>query len=293
MIATENDFDKAAFYLCLARAFAIPSWQGACGDLRDALAADLGELAPACGYALDAELAALPAHFDGLDDEGLLVAYTRLFLMPGDRHPSLNAAAYIDGAVAGGTVTAIANCYERCGLDKREDFSDLPDHITAQLEFLAWLFGARAAASAEGDAPPPIAPAEFVASFVARWVAPLRADLEEAGERFGVGNPWAVLARMLESAIATEAALTPAQARQSGVDPEIVRLRSQFAGRSIGAEDLEIIRARLAADGLPSDHVAIPVDERDRVMGLAAMSPPELPKHNGFFGTPKSGCGGA
>jgi hypothetical protein len=44
-------------------------------------------------------------------------------------------------------------------------------------------------------------------------------------------------------------------------------------------EDLAIIRARLEADGLPSGHVAIPVEARDRVMGLAAMTPPAPPSH--------------
>lgn len=294
MTAAANDLDKAAFYLCLARAFAIPSWSGACHDLRDALHDDLAELAPACGYDIADLLAALPATFDDTDDENLLVRYTRLFLMPGDRHPSLNAAAYLDGAVAGGSVTALLTCYERCGLDKREDFADLPDHVSAQLEFLAWLFGSRAAAAAEGEPLPPISPDEFIASFVARWVAPLQADIESAGIHFGFSaNPYAVLGAILQRAIRAEATVAPPAPVASTVDPEIARLRAQFAGRSLGAEDLEIIRARLAADGLPSDHVAIPVDERDRVMGLAAMRPPELPQHNGFFAGRGTGCGGS
>lgn len=293
MTASTNDLDRAAFYLCLARAFSIPSWPGACHDLRDALHDDLAELAPACGYDIADLLATLPATLADCDDEALLVRYTRLFLMPGDRHPSLNAAAYLDGAVAGGSVTALLACYERCGLDKREDFADLPDHVTAQLEFLAWLFGSRAAAC-DGEPLPPISPDEFIASFIARWVAPLHADIEAAGAHFDVGvHPYAVLAAMLQRAIAAEATLAPPVASASGVDPEIARLRAQFAGRSLGEEDLAVIRARLAADGLPSDHVAIPVDERDRVMGLSAMRPPELPQHNGFFGVRAPGCDGS
>lgn len=294
MTASANDLDKAAFYLCLARAFAIPSWPGACHDLRDALHDDLAELAPACGYDIADLLAALPATFGNASDQDLLVSYTRLFLMPGDRHPSLNAAAYIDGAVAGGSVTALLSCYERCGLSKREDFADLPDHVSAQLEFLAWLFGSRSATEIDGDAPPPISPDEFIASFVARWVAPLRTDIESAGKHFDLAvNPYAVLAQILQRTIATEAKIAPPAPAESSVDPEIARLRAQFAGRSLGAEDLEIIRARLAADGLPTEHVAIPVDERDRMMGLSAMRPPELPQHNGFFKGREPGCGGS
>lgn len=294
MTACANDLDKAAFYLCLARAFATPSWPGACHDLRDALHDDLAELAPACGYDLADLLATLPASFGDTDDESLLVRYTRMFLMPGDRHPSLNAAAYLDGAVAGGSVTALLDCYARCGLEKREEFADLPDHVSAQLEFLAWLFGSRAAADADGEPLPPIGPDAFIARFVARWVAPLRADIETAGAHFGLAaNPYAVLAAILQRAIAAEATLAPPAPAASGVDPEIARLRAQFAGRSLGEEDLAIVRARLAADGLPSDHVAIPVDERDRMMGLSAMRPPELPQHNGFFAGRGMGCGGS
>ncbi|MCK7578174.1 MAG: hypothetical protein MZV65_22165 [Chromatiales bacterium] len=62
-------------------------------------------------------------------------------------------------------------------------------------------------------------------------------------------------------------------------DPEIARLRRELAGKMIDESDLAIIRARLAADGLPSAHVAIPVEARDRVMGLSTMTPPAVPTH--------------
>jgi hypothetical protein len=170
-------------------------------------------------------------------------------------------------------------CYRRCGLEKDAAVQDLPDHLAIQLEFVARLFAAESQTSITGTAPPQIGAGEFLASFVARWIGPFCADLEEAERRFKlVENPYRHLARILESAVRSEVALHPA-APAPTVDPEIARLRSQLSGKPITEEDLAIIRARLAADGLPSDHVAIPVDDRDRIMGLSTMIPPTPPSN--------------
>lgn len=168
MIQEDSDLERAAFYLCLARAFATPSQPAACDALRAALADDLAELARTCGYPLDAALMALRERVASLDARRLLVAYARLFVTPGERHPSLNTGAYLDGALCGGSVAALEACYARCGLERQAGFADLPDHVTVQLEFVAWLFSAAAEARAEGREPPPIAAREFLTAFVAR-----------------------------------------------------------------------------------------------------------------------------
>ncbi len=270
------------FFLCLARAFAIPQAPESLELLRDALPEDLAELASDRGYDIGEPLSDYRAAITEIPDtDRLLVIYSRLFLVPGDRHPSLNTGAYLDGTVAGGSVTAMETCYRRCGLEKDVAMQDLPDHLSIQLEFLARLFAAESQASITGAAPPPIAAGEFLSSFVARWIVPFRADLEEAGRRFKLAdNPYRHLARILESAVRAEVALNPIEAAPApAIDPEIARLRSQLSGKAITEEDLAIIRARLAADGLPSDHVAIPVDDRDRIMGLSTMVPPAAPSH--------------
>ncbi|MFB1490206.1 MULTISPECIES: molecular chaperone [unclassified Thiocapsa] len=270
------------FFLCLARAFAIPQAADSLELLRDALPDDLAELASDCGYEIDEPLSDYRAAIAEIaDTDRLLVIYSRLFLVPGDQHPSLSTGAYLDGTVAGGSVTAMETCYRRCGLEKDAALQDLPDHLSIQLEFLARLFAAESQASITGEAPPPIAASEFLSSFVARWIVPFRADLEEAGRRFKLAdNPYRHLARILESAVRAEVTLNPIEAAPApAIDPEIARLRSQLAGKAITEEDLAIIRARLEADGLPSDHVAIPVDDRDRLMGLSTMVPPAAPSH--------------
>lgn len=276
------DAARAEFYLCLAHAFGPPGRPGVFEALRDVLADDLAELAGRCGYDAAAPLAQLRAAMtsvqpEALQPEELQVCYARLFLVPGDPHPSLNTGVYIDGALGGGSVHAMEACYARCGLEKRAGFLDLPDHVSVQLEFVAWLCATAAGQAGAGVGDVPMRAEDFIDAFVARWVGPLRAEIDAASARFGLGHhPYAALARVLECAVACECARRerPALPAADGTDPEIVRLRAEFAGRMMTEQDLAVIRARLEADGLTAEHVAIPVDERDRVMGLASMVPP-------------------
>ncbi len=284
MSDSQTALAKADLYLCLARAFTTPTDAAFLAALRDDLPPDLSDLAVQLGCPIESALADYRAAITAVvDAEQLLVLYSRLFLVPGDHHPSLNTATYLDGALAGGSLTMLERCYARCGLEPRRDFHDLSDHLSAQLELVAWLFTAEAKAGGE----PPMRAAQILSQFVARWAGPFRAELHAATMRFRLdANPYLHLARVLEAAVLHEVGeALSAPAAHSGVDPEIVRLRSECAGRELNAEDLAIIRARLAADGLPSDHVAIPAEARDRTMGLATMTPPAPPSHRLNTGT--------
>jgi putative dimethyl sulfoxide reductase chaperone len=279
MTDNQTALAKAELYLCLARAFATPATPAFLPALRDDLPADLAALGAQLGCPLEPALADYRASIaDVADAQQLLVLYARLFLVPGEHHPSLNTTAYLDGARAGGSLAMLEQCRTRCGLERHRDFRDLPDHPSAQLELVAWLFAAQAAPASE----PQLRAAAFLSRFVARWIGPWRAELEAATDRFRLAaNPYLHLARVLEAAVLHELrADRPAPtAETTGIDPEIARLRRQYAGREIGAEDIAMIRARLAADGLASGHVAIPEDIRDRTMGLATMTPPMPASH--------------
>lgn len=299
---------KSELYLCLARAFTTPTDAAFLEALREDLPLDLEDLGAQLGSPLAPALTDYRAAMATIADaEQLLVLYSRLFLVPGDHHPSLNTGAYLDGALAGGSLTMLERCYARCGLERREGFHDLLDHPSAQLELVAWLFQAEARAGHDGpigaeqhphaestrhaersqDAErpqyvgPPMRAEQILSQFVVHWVGPLRAELETATQRFRLhANPYLHLARVLETAVRHEVGADQStQTADSGIDPEIARLRSQYAGCELGEEDLAIIRARLAADGLPSDHIAIPEEARDRTMGLATMTPPAPPSH--------------
>ena len=281
--ANDNRLARSDVFLFLARAFAPPRDPEALGLLREALPEDLAELAALGGYDLTAPLDGYRAAIAAVPDaERLLVLYSRLFLVPGEPHPSLNTGVYLDGALAGGSVTALQTCYRRCGLEPGADVRDLPDHLSIQLEFLAWLLAAEARSEQAGSEGPPIRADEFLARFVAGWVEPFRVDLEAASRRFEIpDNTYVHLARLLEAAVRAEVERVGVieDETQPELDPEIARLRRELTGKTIDESDLAIIRARLAADGLPSDHVAIPVESRDRVMGLSTMTPPVVPAH--------------
>ncbi len=270
---------KAEFWLCLAHAFLTPATASAQQALRIALADDLEELAATLGYPIGPELAdyrqaiaAVPA------DEGLLVLYSKLFLVPGTAHPHINAAVYLDGTVHGGTLRQLTECYRACGLDKRDSFADLPDHVATQLEFTAWLFAAAAARDAGERAPThPFTAAAFIERFIARWTPLFREDLERAGVRFALAsNPWLHLARILEKAARHEVGVGTAAAAQ---EDEVARLRAQYAGRQPDVSDLARIRASLEQAGLSSAHVEIPLAERDAANGLTPLPTPEPARH--------------
>ena len=58
--------------------------------------------------------------------------------------------------------------------------------------------------------------------------------------------------------IAALADARPLEVPKEEIDPEIARLRAEFAGRELNANDLAVIKQRLKADHLASDHVVLP-----------------------------------
>ncbi|HEX9179478.1 MAG TPA: molecular chaperone TorD family protein, partial [Burkholderiales bacterium] len=143
--------ERADFYLCLARAFLTPREGAAFEAMRDALPADLDELDGLLGYGIAGPLAAYRAEMSRLETpEAMLATYSGLFLAP----PVLvriNAAMYLDGAVAGGNVREMEQAYRACGVERSEDFRDLSDHLSVQLEFVAYLYAREAAAQVTGQ----------------------------------------------------------------------------------------------------------------------------------------------
>ncbi len=194
----ERERDRAEFYLLLARAFLPPTWPGAREAMADALAADLQALAEVLGYDIAAPLEEYRRAMAALDELELLRCYSRLFLTP-PVAVRINPCYYLDGALMGHSVTELADWYRSAGLERAETFHDLPDHVSAQLEFAATLFS-RAAA---GAAPQPDA-GEFLHRFVARWLPPFIADLARAHRENP--NPYLFLARVLAIAVARDSA---------------------------------------------------------------------------------------
>ena len=287
--------EKAEFYFCISQAFLPPTTDAVYEALRDHLADDLGELASVLGYPVAGSLAAWREAMDRVPDrEALLVTYSRLFLVPGDVQPAINAGAYLDGMVNGSSVAAMEDCYRHCGLEPdRAKLADLPDHVARQLEFVAYLYNMAAARERnEALIDPPVSAGEFLAMFVARWAPSFRADVEAATARFGLdANPYVALARILEQAAGLDAVALRPRAWE-GVAADIAERRAQAAGQGLGEADLARIRALLEADGLATDHLAIPLAERDAAVGMERLAVPQARRH-APIGVPRAGLGGA
>ncbi len=262
---SEQFQSRAEFYFCLAHAFLTPDSEMAWSGLRDALADDLDDLDATLGLGIDAQIAAYRAAMAAIPDQPTLLGiYSALFLAP-PRRVSINTGTYLDGALNGGSVLAMEEAYRGAGLQRSEEFRDLSDHLSIQLEFVASRYLLRMdGGGADTDA------AEFLASFVARWLPPFIADLE----RMDVGpNPWLPLARLLQAAVLRDAASAtlPVQPRQQIA---LDKARHARALEGIGAEDMAFIAQCLREKGLATDHLETPPELRDEAHGWTRKVPP-------------------
>jgi TorA maturation chaperone TorD len=187
---------RAAFYLCLARAFLPPQEAATYAAIKLHLADDLSDLVTTLNYPAADHLGNLRKAVAKVADRlALLHAYSQLFLAP-PVPVTLNAGRYLDGAVMGRATVAIEKCYRDAGLDRAGSFHDLPDHVALQLEFVAYLCASEAA----GDAPG-IKADDFLASFARYWLPPFVTALEKAGGQDGAARVYLCLARLLHIAV--------------------------------------------------------------------------------------------
>ncbi|WP_253737529.1 TorD/DmsD family molecular chaperone [Halohasta salina] len=119
--------DLAATYAVLAVCWREPS------DRLVAVANE-GELTPVVG------------DLDGVDPDDLRVEYTRLFIGPAGPPCPPYESVYRDGEddaefgpVEGPSTVAVRRWYRAFGVHPAPEYSDLPDHIAAELEFAAAL----------------------------------------------------------------------------------------------------------------------------------------------------------
>jgi TorA maturation chaperone TorD len=74
-------------------------------------------------------------------DEELSVEYAKLFVGPFELKAPPYGSVYIDGdkRVMGDSTMEILKMYRQTGLSIKDDFKDLPDHISVELEFMYFL----------------------------------------------------------------------------------------------------------------------------------------------------------
>lgn len=225
-VAGEGTATRAAFYLCLARAFLPPRETGLFEAFSELLADDLAELGGDLGYPIDAPLAAFRAAMGQVRDrQTLLRLYSALFLVPPAAAP-LNAAVYLDGSLNGVAAAAIERAYRDSGVERRDGFGDLPDHVACQLEFVAMLLAREAA----GQLPVRGVSADwFLDGFVRGWAPALRGAIAHAEAERSAPRVYGALATVLDHAVAHDL-----RGYRRPVDPAAVRRAALLRSFGLG-----------------------------------------------------------
>ena len=143
--------ERAALYLCLARAFQVPQAADSHQAMSEWLSADLNELLGPYGAPAQHQLTHYQLAIAAIPDQAaLLQHYSRLFLSPPIR-VNLNTSIYFRNEIGGDSLLDLEQRYAKHRLARAEGFRDLPDHLSMQLEFLAWLQASAAEALQQGD----------------------------------------------------------------------------------------------------------------------------------------------
>lgn len=113
------------------------------------LAETLRKLCPTAADEASRMKAAFPS-----GQEELLVEYARLFVGPHELTAPPYGSVYLDGQreVMGSTTREVIRIYQDEGLTLDEGLTELPDHITVELEFLYYLITGEIKALRSGDA---------------------------------------------------------------------------------------------------------------------------------------------
>jgi TorA maturation chaperone TorD len=175
-------------YRILALAFYEPTFQLAGDIITGALASVLHELFDVTGVAGTAGLADPAQQIQtpaGQDAEGLWRAlkleHTRLFVGPGHVPAPPYESVYRQdvpvferGLLMGRSTVHLRQQYAAAGLELAPDYTDLPDHISAELEFMSFLCSKEAGAWEAGDDEAALGRANtqrlFLAQHLSRWV---------------------------------------------------------------------------------------------------------------------------
>ncbi|MBI5025208.1 MAG: molecular chaperone TorD family protein [Nitrospirae bacterium] len=74
-------------------------------------------------------------------NEDLAIDYAKLFVGPYELNAPPYGSVYLDGErrVMGDSTMEVIDMYQQAGLSIDDDFKEVPDHITAELEFMYYL----------------------------------------------------------------------------------------------------------------------------------------------------------
>lgn len=116
--------------------------------------------------------------FSLYSDEELKVEFARLFVGPFELKAPPYGSVYIDEGrrIMGDSTVEILKIYQQAGLTIRDEFKELPDHITVELEYMYYLIFKEAEAfekSQQKEAIDSIKRQEtFLKKFLGQWISP-------------------------------------------------------------------------------------------------------------------------
>ena len=276
---------RAELYHCLGQAFVPPMEPRYHQAMVEALPADLDELLP--GRNAGAQLA--DAMVDAGDHQGLLRAYSRLFMVP-PRPAPLNAGLYIDRTLMGPSVVEMERYYQRHGLAREAGFRGMPDHLVLQLQFLAMLLGTAAQMDEAGAETVLREARDFLNRFLRPWPNDLVQRLDQESRGDPRCRPYAVLGRMVRDALDEDARWLQSRVPAPAPDAEEPEVNeSRVAARDAAsseqsrcgqcgnpfapsAELAGMIRI-LEDKGLDAGHLSVCPDCRAGTMGLQTTKP--------------------
>lgn len=143
---------RASLYSILALGFSAPD-EATLEELSDLLPEFLGEARPFLWPALKQEVKALEACLKTSDIPSLRAEYDRLFTGPDKLLIPPYASVYLEPepVIMGPSTLEVLRIYEEAGFLLSPSFKDLPDHIAAELEFIALLCEEEKEAWRRGD----------------------------------------------------------------------------------------------------------------------------------------------
>jgi TorA maturation chaperone TorD len=185
MIELRKDLaDREAAYRLLSACYYQPSSAWSEADLFTQLAGVLKVISP------EASAAALRMDeaWQKCDLEKLTVDYARLLVGPMALQAPPYGSVYLDGdkQVMGASTVQVLQFYREAGLDLDADFTEMPDHIAVELEFVSYLLQKAAASENGADLKPWLERGtHFLAGFLTPWCGQFCAAL-----RSNADNPF-------------------------------------------------------------------------------------------------------
>jgi putative dimethyl sulfoxide reductase chaperone len=265
----------AELSLCLSRAFLAPQAGVTLAEAQGPLLEDLASLAETLPTLTPERLEALSRALAALTDtQQLLLGYSRLFLTPPAPAP-LNLGAYLDGALMGQSTQSMLALYRRHGLERDPAFRELPDHLSLNLQWLAWVYSAIQEASDAGEATAPavIDAVTMLRDFTLPALAALRGKLAQAASD-ATTLPWRALVELTHAQLAHDltrlAPLAPARPSPVAADADREATRAAMATFEASEAPRETLSCRRCGEAFESDPVLAEMRQRLAAAGVSA-----------------------